>query len=386
MGSAPRLAGRFSSQLCPLYIQTRIKDCNAAMRRAGTCISLIGLLAAAAPAVWAAPDQAKPPAAAPDFQEVYQLISAHLAGVNSAELNRTAVQALVGALSPAVSLVSAEAEQQNGQANGPLLEKSSLFDGAIAYFRIGRVEDGLAEAIRGAYKEFATNQLNGVVIDLRFARGKDYAAAGKTADLFLRAEKPLLDWGSGSIRSTEKTDAIRPPVAVLVNGETACAAEALAAAFRETGAGLIVGGKTAGQAMLAQEYPLKNGQRLRIATTPIKVGEATLMSAQGVKPDLAVEVSRDAERAYLADPFKELLTAATANPNSAANGAAGTNRTRRPRFSEAELVRERREGLPPDFESSERGGEETEKPVVRDPALARALDVLKGLAVVRPRT
>ena len=114
-------------------------------------------------------------------------------------------------------------------------------------------------------------------------------------------------WIGGAVPSAprEKTDAIRPPVAVLVNGETACAAEALAAVFRETGAGLIVGGKTAGQAMLAQEYPLKNGQRLRIATTPIKVGEATLMSAQGVKPDLAVEVSRDAERAYLADPFRK---------------------------------------------------------------------------------
>ena len=71
-----------------------------------------------------------------------------------------------------------------------------------------------------------------------------------------------MNWGNGMVRSKEKSDAIALPVAVLVNRQTAGAAEALAAVLRETGAGLILGGKTAGQAMVAQEFPLKNGDRL----------------------------------------------------------------------------------------------------------------------------
>src|SRR6185503_15236598 len=94
----------------------------------------------------------------------------------------------------------------------------------------------------------STNSLTGLVLDLRYAGGFDYSAAAATADLFVNAARPLLNWGNGVVSSQEKTNAIQVPVAVLVNGRTAGAAEALAAALRETGSGLILGGKTAGQA------------------------------------------------------------------------------------------------------------------------------------------
>src|SRR5207249_12336882 len=134
------------------------------------------------------------------------------------------------------------------------------------------------------------SKLKGVVLDLRFSAGDDYQSAAAVADLFIPKEHPLLDWGSGVVKSRNKEDAIRIPVAVLVNRDTAGAAEALAAVLRETGTGLILGGKTAGQAMIAQEFPLKNGDRLRIATAPVQLGDGSALSAEGVKPDIAVEV------------------------------------------------------------------------------------------------
>jgi hypothetical protein len=51
-------------------------------------------------------------------------------------------------------------------------------------------------------------------------------------------------------------------------------------------------------------------------------------------------------------------------------------------MNEADLVRERRRGLNGEGTPAPVAAE-PERPVVRDPALARALDVLKGLAVVR---
>src|SRR5438094_371899 len=152
--------------------------------------------------------------AAPDFMEVYDLVRAHVKELGVAELNRAAVQALVTALGPKVSLVAnGEADDATG---GPLVSKSSLFDRDIAYVRI--------------------------------AGGDDYAAAVAAADLFVNKERPLLDWGNGMVRSKEKADAITVPVAVLVNRRTAGAAEAVAAVLRQTGAGLVLGSKTAGQA------------------------------------------------------------------------------------------------------------------------------------------
>jgi C-terminal processing protease CtpA/Prc len=184
-------------------------------------------------------------------------------------------------------------------------------------------------------------------------------------------------------RSKAKSHAISVPVAALANRQTSGAAEALAALVRETGAGLILGGKTAGQAMMAQEFPLKNGDRLRIATAPIQLGDGSAMSG-GLQPDIAVEVSPQDERAYYADAYKGITTS---NPGGvgpgATNTALGTNSSRRARFNEAELVREHREGLNTDAETGPQRPREPEKPMVRDPVLARALDLLKGLAVVR---
>jgi hypothetical protein len=86
-----------------------------------------------------------------------------------------------------------------------------------------------------------------------------------------------------------------------------------------------------------------------------------------------VEVGPEEEREYYADPFKV--------PDGGAGSGAAT--PRRGRFNEAELVRERRQGLGSRDEGAVRRVE-SEAPVVYDPALARALDMLKGLAVVRP--
>jgi hypothetical protein len=325
-------------------------------------------------------------APAPDFKEVYDLIRAHLADMSEAQLNQAAVGALVSGLAPRVSLVTNTAAA-SAAGETPLVRKSSVFEGDILCLRMGRVGDGLANAISAACrKPGTTNKLKGLVLDLRYAGGDDYAAAAAAADLFVRKEQPLLNWGSGMVRSKEKSDAIALPVAVLVNRQTAGAAEALAAALRETGAGLILGGRTAGQAMVAQEFPLKNGERLRIATAPIQLGDGSALSEQGLKPDIAVEVSPEEERAYYGDAFKatektNLLANADGSP---AGPGSGTNHlARRPRFNEAELVRERREGVS-EADLTALRAPEPARPMVQDPALARALDLLRGLALVRP--
>ncbi len=355
------------------------------MIRNGTISLLAGLLAVLALAPGLRAQSRAEANGAPDFKEVYESIRAHAAGLSEAELNRAAVEGLVTALAPKVMLVT-NGSSAKTFVETPLVSQSSLMEGEIAYARIQKVGKGLANAVSEAWQTLArTNKLKGVVLDLRYARGDDYAAAAATADLFLKKDVPLLNWGNGLVRSKEKADAISVPVAVLVNRFTAGAAEALAAAMRETGAGLILGGITAGQAAVAQEFPLKNGDRLRIATAPVQLGNGSALSFQGLKPDIAVAVTPEDERAYYADAFTAPAWSnlPAAGGLALTNPASGTNRVaRRPRFNEAELVRERREGLS-EADLTGARDREPERPIVHDPVLARALDLLKGLAVVR---
>ena len=349
------------------------------MKRNGIISLLAGLLVAFAGQAGLRAQPKSDAGSVPDFKDVYDSIRAHAVGLSDAELNRAAVEGLVTALSPRVMLLT-NGSPARPSAAVPLVSKSSIMDGEIAYVRVERVDEGLAAAMREAWQTLGrTNKLKGVVLDLRYAGGDDYAAAAATADVFLKKDVPLLNWGNGLVRSKDKTDAI------LVHRFTTGAAEALAAAMRESGAGLILGGRTAGQAMVAQDFPLKNGDQLRIATAPVQLGDGSTLAAQGIKPDIAVAVTQEEERAYYGDAFKLAGRAdlAAVAGLSLTNPPSGTNRApRRPRFNEAELVRERREGL---SEGDLTGAKEREsdKPMVYDPALARALDLLKGLAVVR---
>ncbi|MEK7707328.1 MAG: S41 family peptidase [Verrucomicrobiota bacterium] len=342
--------------------------------------NLLGVILLATPFARAAETNA-----APDFKEVYDLVRQHLTGMADTDLNRAAVEGLFTNLRGKVTLVAGEGTA--ARTNVALVSKSATLENDVAYVRVDRVEAGLAHEFGGAVQQLsATNKLKGVVLDLRFAGGDDYAAAAAVANLFLADAKPLLDWGSGVVKSEKKDDIIKLPAAVLVNRETGGAAEALAAVLRETGAGLILGGTTAGRAMTSQEFALQSGQRLRIATSPVKLGNGTALSPQGIKPDIEVAVTLDQERAYFEDAYARLAknNLPVVAGSLATNQFDGTNRpARRPRPTEADLVRARREGTSLDADSTFARDAEPEKPLIRDPALARAVDLLKGLAVVR---
>jgi Peptidase family S41 len=318
------------------------------------------------------------------FEEVFNLLREQMAGFKDADLSRAAAEGLIEKLSPRVTLVGGASAA--GSTNTEPVQ-ARVFDGAFGYVRVGRL-------VAGVEKEFntvvdglrSTNRLKGLVLDLRYATGLDYGAAVGIADKFFGSEQPLVDWGEGLKKSTDKPKAIAGPVAVLVNAGTRGAAEALAAILRHTDIALLIGADTAGQAAMAKEFTLKTGQRLRIAVAPLKVGDGKELPLGGLKPDIAIEVNPENERQWFEDAFKVLPRAgATASvaTNEAVTIASATNRPPRRRLNEAELVRMNREGRDMDTNNATARQPEPALPVVNDPALARALDLLKGLSVVQ---
>jgi hypothetical protein len=331
--------------------------------------------------------------APPDFKEVYDLIRTHLAGQSDQDLNQAAVQGLLDQLHAKVSLVSGKMDSTGGVSTqeSPLL-KSALYDGPIVCLRVGGVTDALADKVASACKASgSSNQLKGIVLDLRYAGGHDYPAAVATADLFISREVPLLDWGNGVVKSKANKDAITLPLVVLVNHQTADAAEALAAILRENAHAVVLGSTTAGEATIGKNYPLKNGQYLRIATAAVKLGNGDTLSAAGLKPDIQINLKPDDEKAYYADPFK-LPASVSGIAGNASTNASATNRVPHAHLTEADLIRERKErpGMELTYDEPADGdaaANQTDSPLVRDPVLARALDLVKGISALRqPRT
>ena len=323
-----------------------------------------------------------------NFQEVFDLLKANLAGVTTQQLNDAAVRGLLDQLAGKVG-VAGETSSAGAAGSNTVLVSAAVYEQHYGYLRVNRVAAGAGSEFQNAYNGLrATNKLKGLILDLRFAVGRDYAAAIAMADLFFAEPQPLADWGEGWKKSTAKTNAISLPVAVLVNRKTSGAAEALAGILRHTGVGLLIGTNTAGQASMAKEFTLKTGQRLRLAVAPLKVADDKQLPFTGIKADIEVAVSPDDEVAWFNDPLKPFPGAARL-ATLATNETAGasTNRPSRRRVNEAELVRMNRDGQFPErdisFTNTSGRTAELTVPTVNDPVLSRALDLLKGLAVVQ---
>ena len=284
---------------------------------------------------------------APDFKEVYQLLLAHLPGATDDALNQTAVAGLLAQLPGRAEILGDTAPAGNLP---PV--KAAIIDQSVAYLRVSRVNDTLAARLAEANQLLAaSNKLAGTVVDLRFATGDAYDTVKTAADLLA---------------------APKTPVIVLVNAATSGAAEVLAAELRDSG-GLILGSPTAGLAMRMQDFPLANGERLRIATTPVQFHGADLTRLQ---PDIFVKTGLDEDRSYLSQPYEPLNTAkAGADTNSLVELLDHT--------TEADLVRQKRKDGDSDENPEPPVKTEPARLVLRDPVLARAVDLVQALAVIR---
>src|SRR5688572_3845918 len=127
---------------------------------------------------------------------------------------------------------------------------------------------------------------------------------------------------------------------------------------------------------MTKDFPLQGGEVLRIAVAPVKAGDGEVV--ERLKPDIRVDVNPDDERAYFMDAYKSLpRTSAGGTSSTNIASLSVTNRAPRRRINEAELVRMLREGENPEEEIAKTPRVvEPAKPVITDPALSRAIDLL----------
>lgn len=308
--------------------------------------------------------------------EVLAVVRTNLSDISEAELSHAAAVGLIKELGTKVQLIT-----NNASASEPadeVISRKATYNGNFAYLQIRSVDERLPDEFTKWMASQSTN-VKGLVLDLRYAQGDAYPAAAQVGERFVQSGEVVLKLGTNQVRSTEKAKPSDLPVAVLANKETRGAAEALAAIIRESGAGLIIGSITAGEARLFETFTLSTGQQLKIGTVPVVVGDKPV-SAKGLTPDISVTVNPLAEKIFYQDPFRNVSPATgQAIALGASEAAANTNRARR--FNEAELVRRHRAGINVDELAAI--PDAPDQPLINDPVLARALDFLKGISALQ---
>ena len=196
-----------------------------------------------------------------------------------------------------------------------------VLDGTTGYIQIREFSDHTGEQFDDAVNSLLRKGIDSLVIDLRNNPGGLLDAAVEVAEPFFK-KGSLVVYTQGrrpadrdNYYSETEGDPLTLPVAVLVNGDTASAAEIVAGALKDAGRAVIVGERTYGKGSVQTIFKLKDGEGLRLTTAHYFTPSGVMINARGVSPQVEVvmtpgedeKLERQVERPDITDPaqFKE---------------------------------------------------------------------------------
>ena len=174
----------------------------------------------------------------------------------------------------------------------PSIAAESLAPG-YGYLRISEFTYATANEVAAAVARLrasAGGRLRGLILDLRGNPGGVLEAAGAVADDFL--DQGTIVSADGRLPEARFRIAATPgdliagaPMAVLVNGGSASAAEILAAALRQNGRAMLIGSRTYGKGTVQTIMPLADGRALKLTTSRYYTPAGDLINGIGLLPD-----------------------------------------------------------------------------------------------------
>jgi carboxyl-terminal processing protease len=182
----------------------------------------------------------------------------------------------------------------------------SVIDGVMArdsigYVRIGYFQKTTPQEFDSALLRLRSEGMRALVLDLRGNPGGSFLAAVHVAERLLA--QGVIVSTQGQLRGMTKTFTAQNaavfdgPVIVLVDGETASAAEVLAGALHDQQRGILVGQRTFGKDSIQRLWQFNEGGILRLTMARFLPPGGRSFAGVGVEPNV-IEPRRDAMRDY----------------------------------------------------------------------------------------
>lgn len=287
-------------------------------------------------------------------------------GLDDPAMERATLQGLMEMMGPGAEVVR---EGKKAAKESPF--RSEVFEDNTGYVRLGALKSENIAQLDAALQDFAAKKVDGIVIDLRATpETQDYELAAQAAARFVPAKTKLFSLAkAGGAAPRDFTSSSAPLfsgiIMVVADGDTAGAAEALAAVLRAKADATIVGSRTSGRAVEFAEVPLGGGKILRYAASEVNVDGAPPLYPGGIAADLEIAQSPEDRKAVL--------------DGALAKGATPfVFEKERPHVNEAALV----SGTNPEIDET---AEETPAPKLIDRPLQRAVDLVTAMRVFRKK-
>ena len=153
----------------------------------------------------------------------------------------------------------------------PTVDKNFLLEPDVAYLHLARMEETTPGEMKVVLQGWQKKNLRGLILDLRDNPGGLLDATVAVAGMFLQKGQAVVSLQGRSVPEREYVVESSPlvpdlPLVVVVNGNTASAAEILAAALQEHDRAWVIGETTFGKGVAESVMPLSQGTVLALTT------------------------------------------------------------------------------------------------------------------------
>jgi carboxyl-terminal processing protease len=162
----------------------------------------------------------------------------------------------------------------------------------LGYARLATFSEGAHGALERAVRKLQRQGAQGLVLDLRGNGGGLLEEAVLTASIFLPEGETVVSTDSRSqghaVYKAKGGNLPALPIAVLIDRNTASAAEILAAALADDAGAKTVGTRSYGKGVFQQEIDLSNGGALKLTVGEYFTPDGTNLAGEGIHPDVKV--------------------------------------------------------------------------------------------------
>lgn len=175
--------------------------------------------------------------------------------------------------------------------------KSEMLDNKIGYIELSQFIEVSAEQFKAAYEKLKEDGATSLIVDLRDNPGGLLSEVVDIADYFLPKDKMIVYTkdknGKGDEYKSSNEQLIDMPVVVLVNGDSASAAEILTGVIKDYKIGTIVGENTFGKGIVQKFYPLGDGSAVKLTVEKYYTPNGNDIHKKGIAPDIEVKEKSD---------------------------------------------------------------------------------------------
>ena len=172
-----------------------------------------------------------------------------------------------------------------------------MMDDQIGYIAILEFDDITKVQFDTALQELQDGGMTSLVLDLRDNPGGNLDTVVEIADEILPEGLVVYTEDKYGTRKEYTTDAqhsLELPMAVLINENSASAAEILAGAIQDYQAGTLIGTTTFGKGIVQQVLPLGDGTGIKVTTSKYFTPNGNDIHGIGIAPDIELEFDEEA--------------------------------------------------------------------------------------------